>query len=125
MTRIELASKGIISEEIKECALSEGIVPEQLAADISEGLTVIPVNRIHDIKPMAIGKGLRIKVNANIGTSKDRVSLDDEIEKLDILVTYGADAIMDLSTGGPITDLRRLLLKFKIGVDDLGSQVGY
>lgn len=111
MTRIELASKGIVTEEVKECALSEGIAPEQLAADISEGLTVIPVNTIHAIKPMAIGKGLRTKVNANIGTSKDRVSLDDEIEKLEILVKYGADAVMDLSTGGPIKDMRRLLLK--------------
>jgi len=111
MTRIESARKGIITEEIKECALSEGIAPEKLTADISGGLTVIPVNRIHAIKPIAIGKGLSTKVNANIGTSKDRVSLDDEIEKLEILVKYGADAVMDLSTGGPIKNLRRLLLK--------------
>ena len=111
MTRIESARKGIITEEIKECALSEGIAPEKLTSDISEGLTVIPVNRIHAIKPIALGKGLATKVNANIGTSKDRVSLDDEIEKLEILVKYGADAVMDLSTGGPIKDLRRLLLE--------------
>jgi phosphomethylpyrimidine synthase len=111
MTRIESARKGIITEEIKECALSEGIAPEQLSADISEGLTVIPVNRIHAIKPIALGKGLSTKVNANIGTSKDRISLEDEIEKLEILVKYGADAVMDLSTGGPIKELRRLLLK--------------
>ncbi len=111
MTRIELARKGIITEEMKECALSEGIAPEQLAADISEGLSVIPVNGIHSVNPIAIGKGLRTKVNANIGTSKDKISLDDEIEKLDIIVKYGADAVMDLSTGGPIKDLRRLLLR--------------
>jgi len=110
MTRIELAGKGTITEEMKECAFHEGISPEQLASDIGEGLTVIPVNRIRTIKPVAIGKGLRTKVNANIGTSKDKISLDDEIEKLDILVKYGADAVMDLSTGGPIKDLRRLLL---------------
>jgi phosphomethylpyrimidine synthase len=111
MTRIELARKGIITEEMKNVALSEDIVLEQLASDLSEGLTVIPINRIHDITPSAIGKGIRTKVNANIGTSKDRVSLDDEVEKLDILVHYGADAVMDLSTGGPIKDLRRLLLR--------------
>ncbi|NCO68777.1 MAG: phosphomethylpyrimidine synthase [Nitrospirae bacterium CG_4_10_14_0_8_um_filter_41_23] len=110
MTRIELAKKGIITDEMKGTALSEGITPERLAADIAEGLTVIPMNINHNIKPIGIGRGLRTKVNANIGTSKDKVSFDDEMEKLDVLVKYGADAVMDLSTGGPIKDLRRLLL---------------
>jgi phosphomethylpyrimidine synthase len=110
MTRIELTKKGIITDEIKEVALSEGISPERLAADIAEGLTVIPRNINRNIKSIGIGKGLRTKVNANIGTSKDKVSFDDEMEKLDILVKYGADAVMDLSTGGPIKDMRRLLL---------------
>ena len=109
MTRIELAKKGIITGEIKEVALSEGLTPERLAADISAGLTVIPRNTTHNIKPIGIGRGLRTKVNANIGTSKDKVSFDDELEKLDVLIKYGADAVMDLSTGGPIKDLRRLL----------------
>jgi phosphomethylpyrimidine synthase len=110
MTRIELTKKGIITDEIKEVALSEGISPERLAADIAEGLTVIPRNINRNIKSIGIGKGLRTKVNANIGTSKDKVSFDDEMGKLDILVKYGADAVMDLSTGGPIKDMRRLLL---------------
>ena len=110
MTRIELAKKGIITDEMKETALFEGLTPEKLAADIAEGLTVIPRNIKHNIKPIGIGKKLRTKVNANIGTSKDRVSFDDEMTKLDVLVKYGADAVMDLSTGGPIKDLRRLLL---------------
>jgi phosphomethylpyrimidine synthase len=110
MTRIELAKKGAITDEMKEVALSEDISPERLAADILAGLTVIPRNTIHNIKPIGIGRGLRTKVNANIGTSKDKVSFDDEMEKLDVLVKYGADAVMDLSTGGPIKDLRRLLL---------------
>jgi len=109
MTRIELAKKGIITGEIKEVALSEGLTPERLAADISAGLTVIPRNTTHNIKPIGIGRGLRTKVNANIGTSKDKVSFNDELEKLDVLIKYGADAVMDLSTGGPIKDLRRLL----------------
>jgi len=110
MTKIEYAKKGIINDEVKEVALSEGISPEMLAVDIAKGVTVIPKNMYHTIKPIGIGKGLRTKVNANIGTSKDRVSFDDEIEKLKVLVKYGADAVMDLSTGGPIKDLRRLLL---------------
>lgn len=111
MTRIEITKKGIITDEIKEVALSEGITPERLASDISTGVTVIPRNITHNIKPIGIGRGLRTKVNANIGTSKDKVSFDDEIEKLDILIKYGADAVMDLSTGGPIKDLRRLLMR--------------
>lgn len=111
MTRIETAKKGIITDEIKEAALSEGIAPERLAGDIAEGLTVIPRNILHDIRPAGIGRGLRTKVNANIGTSKDKVSFDDELKKLDLLVQFGADAVMDLSTGGPIRDMRRLLMQ--------------
>ncbi len=110
MTRIELAKRGIVTDEFKEVALSEGIAPDRLASDIAEGVTVIPRNINHDIKPIGIGKGLKTKVNANIGTSKDKASFDEEMEKLDVLVKYGADAVMDLSTGGPIKDMRRLLL---------------
>jgi len=111
MTRIELAKKGVITDESNVVAIAERIPPEKLASDIAEGLTVIPRNNDHDIKPIGIGRGLRTKVNANIGTSKDKISLDDEKEKLDIIVKYGADAVMDLSTGGSIKEMRRLLLK--------------
>jgi phosphomethylpyrimidine synthase len=111
MTRIEQAKKGIVTDEVRTVALSENISPERLASDIAEGFTVIPRNINRDIKPIGIGRGLRTKVNANIGTSKDRVSLDDEKEKLAIVVKHGADAIMDLSTGGPVKELRRLLLE--------------
>jgi phosphomethylpyrimidine synthase len=111
VTRTELTKKGIITDEMKEVALSEGISPERLATDISEGVTVIPKNIHHNIRAIGIGRGLRTKVNANIGTSRDKVSFDEEMEKLDVIVKYGADAVMDLSTGGPIKDLRRLLLR--------------
>jgi phosphomethylpyrimidine synthase len=110
MTRIQQAKKGIVTEEVRAVALSENISPERLASDIAEGFTVVPRNINHDIKPIGIGRGLKTKVNANIGTSKDRVSLDDEKEKLAVVVKHGADAIMDLSTGGPVKELRRLLL---------------
>jgi len=111
MTRIELAKKGGISEEMKLVASSEGIEAEKLSMDIAAGVSVIPKNINHHIDPIGIGKGLRTKINANIGTSKDKVSFDDEFEKLNVLVKHGADAVMDLSTGGPIKDLRMLLLK--------------
>lgn len=110
-TRIEFARKGIITEEVKQVALDEGIKPEQLSQDIAAGLSVISRNSKHGIKPLGIGRGLKTKINANIGTSKDRISLDDEMEKLDVLIKYGADAVMDLSTGGSIRDIRRLLLR--------------
>ena len=96
MTRIELARKGIITEEVKEAAAAEGFSAEALSADIASGVSVIPLNRNRRIKPIAIGRGLRTKINANIGTSKDRVSIEEEMEKLDALVKYGADAVMDL-----------------------------
>lgn len=111
MTRVETARKGIITEEMKEVAATEGIAPEKLASDIAGGLTVIPRNRLRAIRPLGIGKGLTTKINANIGTSKDKVSFDDELKKLDVLTRYGADAVMDLSTGGRIGDMRRLLIQ--------------
>ncbi|MDA8106269.1 MAG: phosphomethylpyrimidine synthase ThiC [Nitrospiraceae bacterium] len=111
MTRIELARKGIVTEEVKKAAATEGVSAEALSADIASGVSVIPLNRNRRIKPIGIGRGMRTKINANIGTSKDRVSIDEEMEKLDALVKYGADAVMDLSTGGPIRELRAMMLR--------------
>lgn len=111
MTRIELAKKGIITEEVKTVAASEGIEAEQLSKDIAAGFSTIPINDRHKITPIGIGRNMRTKVNANIGTSKDRISIDEEMEKLEVLVKYGADAVMDLSTGGPIRELREMMLK--------------
>lgn len=111
MTRIELSKKGIITDEMKAVASAEGISPEKLASDIAGGVTVITRNNLHDIAPLGIGRGLKTKINANIGTSKDRVSYDEEIKKLEVLVKYGADAVMDLSTGGDTKGLRNILIK--------------
>lgn len=111
MTRIELAKKGIITDEVKLVASDEGLTPEQLSGDIASGVSVIPININHKIKPIGIGKNMRTKINANIGTSKDRISVDDEMKKLEVLVKYGADAVMDLSTGGPIKELRKKMIK--------------
>src|SRR5208337_5232433 len=111
MTRIELAKKGIITDEIKSVAAAESLSPEKLAADIAEGFSVITRNVFHEIAPLGIGRGMSTKINANIGTSKDRISYDDELEKLEVLIRHGADAVMDLSTGGAIKDLRHTLIK--------------
>jgi phosphomethylpyrimidine synthase len=117
MTRIEEAKKGNITEEMRRVAAAESIDPSAIAADIAEGRTVISRNILHKIEPLGIGRGLRTKVNANIGTSKDRVSYDEELQKLDILTKYGADAVMDLSTGGAIRELRnKMMSRSKISV---------
>lgn len=111
MTRIEKAKRGEITDEVRICAELEGVDPERLSRDIADGVTVILRNKTHNIEPVAVGRGLKTKINANIGTSRDRVSFDEEMEKLDILVRYGADAVMDLSTGGPIKDMRLMMLR--------------
>lgn len=111
MTRIEEAKRGNLTDEVKEAAVREGVDPEALASDIALGLSVIARNVNRKIPPLGIGRGMSIKVNANIGTSKDRDSLDEEREKLGILVEFGADAVMDLSTGGRIKELRRMIVE--------------
>jgi|Deesub1362A_J573_1020465.scaffolds.fasta_scaffold00134_60 phosphomethylpyrimidine synthase len=109
-TRIEIAKKGVLTDEIRQAALMEGVEPEELSARIAKGTVVITKNSHRMIRPLAIGEGLRTKINANIGTSKDSVSIAGEAEKLDVLIRYGADAVMDLSTGGPIKEIRQMLL---------------
>jgi phosphomethylpyrimidine synthase len=111
MTRIELARKGIITDEMRLVAAAEGLAAERLAEDLAAGVSVVPINRNHSIVPIGIGRDMRTKINANIGTSKDRISVEEEMEKLAVLVKYGADAVMDLSTGGPIQELRRMMLQ--------------
>ena len=73
---------------------------------------VIPANSAHkNLVPCGIGKGLTVKVNANIGTSSDRALLDEELEKLRVAIEAGADAVMDLSTGGNIDESRKAILE--------------
>src|SRR3989338_4531068 len=112
MTQLENARNNIITNEMKQAALREGVDTHYIRSAIAEGTVIITKNKNHkSIEPLAIGKGLSTKVNANIGTSQDRVSLREELEKLHIAVKAGADAVMDLSTGGPVDEIRRVILK--------------
>ncbi len=112
MTQLEKARKGLITEEMKICAAEEGMEPEYIKQGIVEGTIVICRNVKHQIiKPLAIGRGLRTKVNANIGTSKDHADLNLELEKLKIAVSAGADAVMDLSTGGNLAEIRKAVMR--------------
>jgi phosphomethylpyrimidine synthase len=112
MTQLEQARKGQISEEMKKCAEVEGVSPEFIRNGIEKGTIVVVRNIKHvTIAPLAIGKGLKTKINANIGTSKDRVDLALELEKVKISVAAGADTIMDLSTGGDIRKIRQAIIQ--------------
>lgn len=110
MTRIKAAKKGIITEEVQQAAIREGLTPERLSEDIAAGFSVITRNIQRNIPPLGIGRGMTTKINANIGTSKDLISFDVEKEKLRVLVELGCDAVMELSTGGPIREFRQYVL---------------
>ena len=111
MTQLDQARMGIITSEMKEAALSEGVTPEFIRDGILEGSRIICHNRKHaNGRALAVGKGLRTKVNANIGTSADDLDITKELEKARVAVAFGADAIMDLSTGGPVDEIRRAII---------------
>jgi phosphomethylpyrimidine synthase len=95
---------------IASAAKKEGVSEEFVRNGIASGRIVIPCNPVHDPVPCAIGSGMSVKVNVNIGTSRDMPSLDDELEKLSVALRYGTDAVMDLSTGGDIDRIRRTVI---------------
>ena len=103
MTQLELALKNKVSPRLRLISKKENMSLALLKKGIAAGLIVIPWNKNRQMaKPCAIGKGLTVKINANIGTSSDESDLGDEIKKLKIAAEYGADTVMDLSTGGDI-----------------------
>ena len=111
MTQMEQARKGILSEAMKRVAIKEKIPADVILASVAEGSVVIPANIKHkNVEPTGIGKGLSIKVNANLGTSRDHANLDEELSKLAVALEAKADAVMDLSTGGNISEIRRTLI---------------
>ncbi len=111
MTQIEAAKKGIATEEVKYVAKRERRSEEFIMEGLVNGSIVIPKNINHSIKPMAIGKGLKTKVNANIGTSSDIAQLNNELKKLKAAIEAKADSVMDLSTGGDLDYIRKKILK--------------
>ncbi len=93
-------------------AEKEGLEAEYIRQGVANGTIVIPANINHkSLVPCGIGKGLKTKVNANIGTSSDYGDSDTELEKLKVAVDAGADAVMDLSTGGDISAIRRAIIR--------------
>ena len=111
MTQLEIARENKISEEMEICAGQEGVDPEFIRKGVEDGSIVVVRNSKHtSILPLAIGRGLKTKVNANIGTSKDRSDLDVELKKVKVCVAAKADTIMDLSTGGDIRAIRKAII---------------
>jgi phosphomethylpyrimidine synthase len=111
MTILESAKSGKITEEMRQVAESEGVSPETIRELVAGGRAVIPRNALrHDLRLAGIGEGLEIKVNANIGTSRDYASLEDERKKLSVAIEAGADSVMDLSTGGDLDAIREDLI---------------
>jgi len=113
MTQLEYARTGKITPEMRQVAKAERMDPKLLARKVAEGKVVIPCNRAgrKSRKLCGIGEGLRTKVNANIGTSSDISGLPSELKKLKVCEENGADAVMDLSTGGDLRKIRREILK--------------
>jgi phosphomethylpyrimidine synthase len=112
MTQLESARNGVITEAMEQVAKREKIDSELLRARIARGTVSIPLNNRHKgINALGVGEGLSIKVNANIGTSGDEVDVGLELEKLRVAIDAKTDAIMDLSTGGDISRVRRAIMK--------------
>jgi len=112
MRQIDEARKGNITPEAELIAREEGLSAEQVARGVAEGtIVVLKNNRRHGKKVIGVGKGLRTKNNANIGTSRDACDTEYELRKLEVAVKYGADTVMDLSTGGDLHAIRQKVLE--------------
>jgi len=112
MTQLTAAREGRVTDEMARAAAADNIPAEDLRALIADGVAVLPFNRGLEarVRAVAIGRGLRTKVNANVGTSRDRADLQLELCKARVAEEAGADAVMDLSTGGDLRAIRRAIL---------------
>jgi len=111
-TQVSLAKRGITTPQMEAVAKQEGVAIDKIMEGVSKGEIVIPCNKKRRLKgPRAIGKGLFVKVNTNIGTSSDHIELSEEIAKLNVALEAGTDTVMDLSTGGDLDNIRRTLIK--------------
>ena len=104
-------AKGGVTDLVRQVAGKEGVDPEKVRRGVAAGRIVIPYNPVHAPDALGVGEGLRVKVNVNLGTSMDASSLEEELEKAEVAVKYGADTIMDLSTGGDIDAIRQAIVK--------------
>ncbi len=111
VSQMHLARQGVISEEMAYLAKREKLEPELIRSEVARGRCIIPANIHHrNLQPMAIGIATKCKINANIGNSSTSSNIDEELKKLHHAVHYGADTVMDLSTGGDIPMIRKAII---------------
>lgn len=110
MTQLERAAQGEITEEMELVASAEAVDHQTIGRDVASGKIVIPANGNRRQNIVGIGKGLRTKVNASIGTSTDIADIRMEVEKARVAEKYGADTLMDLSVGGDIAGIRKAIM---------------
>lgn len=114
-TQLEKARAGILTPEMKRVAEREDhLSPEEIRKEVAAGRMIIPANRVHldyDLDPMAIGRASRTKINANMGASPVSSGTEGEIEKMRWATRWGADTVMDLSTGGPLDETREAIIR--------------
>ena len=110
-TQMYYAKKGVITPEMSYVAQVEALNPELVRSEVAAGKMIIPANIHHEnLLPMAIGREAKTKINANIGNSSLSSDIDAELEKLQICLKYGADTVMDLSTGGDLDMIRSAII---------------
>lgn len=110
-TQIHYARKGIVTQEMEYVAKRERLAPELVRSEVARGRMIIPANIRHtNLEPMCIGVASSCKINANIGNSATTSNIEPELEKLQYSLKYGADTVMDLSTGGGIPEIRQAII---------------
>lgn len=111
-TQVQASSNGIVTEQMKYCAQKEEVSSEFVRREVASGRAVIPANPIHALlQPVVVGSAFRTKINANIGRSIDASSDIEEIKKMRIAISAGADCVMDLSVGRNLSKLRKELIR--------------
>jgi phosphomethylpyrimidine synthase len=112
VTQMHYARRGDVTREMQFVAVREGVDPEHVRSEIARGRAIIPANVNHpESEPMIIGRNFLVKINANLGNSAVTSSIEEEVEKMTWAIRYGADTVMDLSTGKNIHETREWILR--------------
>ncbi len=113
VTQLEWARQGVVTDAMRRVAEREALDPELIRAEVARGRLIIPANIHHladSLDPMGVGLACSVKINANIGNSAVTSNIEEEVKKLHMAVHYGADTVMDLSTGGEIPEIRKAII---------------
>jgi phosphomethylpyrimidine synthase len=112
VTQMHYARRGVVTPEMEFVAIREGVAPEFVRDEVACGRAIIPANVNHlESEPMAIGRNFLVKINANIGNSAVTSSIEEEVEKMTWATVWGADTVMDLSTGKNIHSTREWIIR--------------